>query len=240
MKTRRLSLLLVAIAILAIAAVAFLAFDNGPAVAPAPESAFRGCTPNEAATREAVNAIPTPTQYGRSGPDPLYGLRTPNPTFTGRLCDFVLAADPDEANAWRQCTGVRTFYPLETRPTTPTPSELDWSLTTGQFICDGTPTAVWSSSVRRFYFHGEPTIYVGLPREGIIVTEMDGYPVVIGQPINNPGTFEYHVLIRLPTADQPGILLGGSGEATLANTIAAIRAALYDSPQNPTYPTPFP
>jgi hypothetical protein len=243
MKSRRALLLLIPILALIVAALAFLALDTGPAHAPddgGQRSPFHGCTPEEAATRDAVNLIPTPTQYGRSGPDPLYGLRTPNPTFTGRLCDFVLVADPEEANVWKQCTGVRTFYGGDSDMPSPVASELNWNETTGQFICDGTPTAVWRESVSRTYFYEEPTVYVGLPREGIIVTAIVGYPVVIGQPIANPGTFYYHVLIRLPTGERPGILLSGTGEATLANTITRIRLALHDSPQTPTYPTIVP
>jgi hypothetical protein len=241
MKSRRAILLLIPILALIVAALAFLALDTGPAHAPndgGQRSPFRGCTPEEAATRDAVNLIPTPTQYGRSGPDPLYGLRTPNPTFTGRLCDFVLVADPEEANVWKQCTGVRTFYGGDSDMPSPVPSELNWDDTRGQFICDGTPTAVWSEEARRIYFSDEPAVYLGLPREEIAVLEIDGYPVLIGQPPINPSTQAFHALLRLPTANKPGILVSGAGKQKLVDTIEFVRAVLRDSLEPPASPTP--
>jgi hypothetical protein len=89
----------------------------------------------------------------------------------------------------------------------------------------------------RRHFWGEPTVYVGLPREEILVTQIEGYPVLIGAPSPNPSTQLFHVIKRLPTDDRPGIMISGFCAATVEETVELARATIHNSPETPTYPT---
>jgi hypothetical protein len=227
---RRTFFLLTLLLLLALALLAFLALDTDDADAPAGEPDFSGCDPDEAATEAALAAIPTPTPLG---PDlSIDELNRPEQAgpFVGKLCDFEIVATEDEAKSTEVCRGEISFISTHDSANPRfVDSELNSTGLSEQVLCDGTPIAVYGESGRSVYFLGAARVYAGdTPRERLRVAEVDGHPVLIILPPQNPATYFFHAIERLANGTNPGILLAGGNATTYEETIEKARAALLD------------